>query len=480
MKETCEIILCYSEVDNSNFESGNKGWIDQFVLIFQKFLDRISERKCIIHKLSDDEDAYEDVDIFIPVISPNFLQSETCQEYLRKHLKRISDDPLKNSDSVYALVYLPVFEEELNNVVKEAPKVDFFELESFSDVPVVYESENEEGINQKYWSRVSDLSSMVINHIRNEISMIDSGDRSYFKNETKNIYVANVVNECLEAREALIRDLKRHGYNVYPKGSMPDNKIELSAKIKEELSYCSVSVHMLGGEYGHVSEKFRTSISELEHDLSLERANQGNNKFKRIVWLSTHLTEMSDRQRFFAERVIQQSEDKLLTEIVDLPLAEFKSLVRKFINSDQFQEDINLDYSAGDSEGTYLMYSDYDKQNVVKLKNKLNKLGVRYSVCENEGNAFDTFERHKYLLNNCSSTIIFNSNQNKDWITSKLRDVLKSKGLGRSHSYDFNVIYTPECDINTDLIDKLEFPIILQSDDFERKLEGFLAKTANN
>nr|WP_271711614.1 DUF4062 domain-containing protein [Marinigracilibium pacificum] len=321
---------------------------------------------------------------------------------------------------------------------------------------------------------------MIINHLKNKYTNLNFGDRSLYKNESKNIYVANVVNECLEAREALIRDLNRHGYNVYPKGNLPEGKAELTAKLKEEIAKCSVSVHMLGGEYGHISEKFRTSISELEHDLSLERANAGNNNFRRIVWLSSHLDEMSDRQRFFTERVIQQAEDKLLTEIVDLPLEEFKSLVRKFIDSNKNSREVNFESKSEESEGVYLLFNDAESENLSALISRLKGLGVEFSICEDQGSALDTFERHQYLLNNCSSTIIYNSNKNKEWVNSMVRDILKSKGLGRYQKFDFNVIYAPGCEFDSNLVEKLECPVVLDENNFESRIEGLFAKTANN
>ena len=96
-----------------------------------------------------------------------------------------------------------------------------------------------------------------------------------------------------------------HGYIVLPDQPLPLVGPECEAFVREQLSRCRLSVHMVGENYGVVPEDSTDSIVVMQHELAIERAKAGD--FCRLIWMPPDLTTDDQRQRQFIERLENDS-----------------------------------------------------------------------------------------------------------------------------------------------------------------------------
>src|SRR4029077_6404079 len=93
---------------------------------------------------------------------------------------------------------------------------------------------------------------------------------------------------------------------------------ECTTFVREQLSRCRLSVHMVGENYGVVPDDCTDSIVVLQHELAIERAVAGD--FCRLIWMPPDLTTDDQRQRQFIERLRNDSSIHAGAHITKTPL----------------------------------------------------------------------------------------------------------------------------------------------------------------
>ena len=302
----------------------------------------------------------------------------------------------------------------------------------------------------------------------------------------KTIYLASTGLDLLTQRDIIKRELKRHGYEVLPSRSLPKDKDELEAMVREDLVKCRMSIHMVGEDYGYKPTGSDISVVEIQNNLAdaftaeMSAYNHKHNNekpFSRLVWLSPDLKNVSERQRIFIEDI--KSKAALLdeAEVLQIQLQELKSIIKEElvtggrINFLKYMENVDGS-SGGGSQQVYLITDKADLDGSKKLSKILEKQGLKVLLPAFEGEVADIRTVHQENLRRCDGSIIYYDKANPEWIRTKLSDLLKAPGMGRSKPLKVKAIYMPE-DKPIDQEQMNKTKTLVLNDDGSMKLERF-------
>src|SRR5205085_116924 len=101
------------------------------------------------------------------------------------------------------------------------------------------------------------------------------------------VFLAETTFELREEREAIKRDLIRNGYEVLPDRPLPLVAPDLTAAAREQLGRSSLSIHLVGKNYGVVPEGGVKSLPEMQQTLASERGRSGG--LASIIWVAPEL-----------------------------------------------------------------------------------------------------------------------------------------------------------------------------------------------
>jgi len=101
-----------------------------------------------------------------------------------------------------------------------------------------------------------------------------------------NVYLAWTSSDIKEQREEMAIILQKAGFNVLPSIDCPADDEAFKTKVKEEMSRCACSLHMLSGEFGRRFESDdEMSFPEYQFIESKKKIDSADSEFHSFVWL---------------------------------------------------------------------------------------------------------------------------------------------------------------------------------------------------
>lgn len=460
MKEKKEILLVYSDEDNKPIEGLGQGWVSNFHKFLQNLLSQLQKDESTVTMVNAGSLSADQVGKagMILVIATPALANETVATGLLQQwvVQKQSKEEL---DVAGVSRFLKIRKKnfEVDEVFPEASNhlsYDLFYYDGLSGKTSEYTrffgSDNEQG----FWMKLIDIAYDII-HLMEPKEKVE--EVSVTPRE-KTIYLASTGLDLLTHRDIIKRELKRHGYEVLPSKSLPKDFKELEESIIQDLIKCRMSIHLVGEDYGYKPEGSDLSVVEIQNNLADEHTAQisaynsrhGNDKpFSRLIWLNPDVKSMMERQRIFVEDI--KSKAALLdeAEVLQIQLQELKSIIKEElvkggrINFRRFQQ-VADDAAAGEEKQVYLITDRADFEASKKLEEFLKKEGLRVLLPAFEGDVADIRTVHQENLRRCDGSIIYYGNANSEWIRTKLSDLLKAPGLGRSKPLKVKAVYLPE------------------------------------
>ncbi len=255
------------------------------------------------------------------------------------------------------------------------------------------------------------------------------------------IFLAEVPPELDQWKEEIKRDLMDRGFGVEPSFSLKDDPM-LEETIQKLLESCQYSIHMLGHTYGESYKQTGRSISEWQSVFVTNYIKDNpSGKLNRLYWIPRELEDIEVRQEQFIQYLRQEIENLPRTKIIQSPLELFKTLIIKRISKDDKLEDTGKE--AG-QRSLFLIYDPLNAGNIEKIKNALDRQNPR--VIDQQWP-----EEHKgkkvmhywNILSTCDGVVIYQGKSGKEWLSSKLKDLLKAPGFGRKQALRAVVVANP-------------------------------------
>jgi hypothetical protein len=246
------------------------------------------------------------------------------------------------------------------------------------------------------------------------------------------VFLAETTFDLRERREDLKRDLQQHGYTVLPAIDLPEVAAGVETLVREDLSRCRMSIHLVGRNYSMVPEGGRASLIEMQTELAIEREQEGG--FTRLLWIPPDLAVEDERQRAFIERLRNDPRTQMGADLLESCICDLKTVIHDRLRRgpDSRPASVGPPVSGGEVARIYLIYDQRDAASALASEDLLFHQGFEVVRSLFDGTEAEIREYHEDSLRTCDGALIFYGSGSECWLRRKLRELQKSAGYGRT------------------------------------------------
>jgi hypothetical protein len=451
MKFDKDIIISYAHIDDAPLIEGQKGWISEFHRSLEIRLAQLLGKKPKIWRdpKLQGNDYFSDeilsqlpqIALLISVLSPRYVKSEWCLKEVSKFYEASVGNigiRIKNKSRVFKIIKTPVKREEHPESIRDLLGYEFYRLDPETgrakELSRIFGVDNE----QAYWQKLDDLAH-DISELLDTLSADEDGTVDSKQTERKSIYLAETTFDLRESREIVRRELQQHGYTILPDQQIPLVAADYINTTRDLLKQSILSIHLIGSSYGIIPEGTRKSVIELQNEIAGEVSLSAG--LQRLIWIGPNVKTDDQRQTEFVkllrtDSAAQAGADLLVTSLEEVKLTIHDKLKRKV-------EKKAVDDVIDSVVRIYIVCDRPDLENVT-IKMIADYLFQRR--CEVILPVFDGDEaqvriEHQENLKSCTGVIVCYGSGNELWLRSKLRDLIKVAGYGRTSPLRTKAVY---------------------------------------
>lgn len=448
-----DIFISYAHNDNQALIEGQRGWVDTFHQALERRLQVHLGAKPSIWRdprLQGNEyfadtlvEQIPKVAILISVLSPSYINSDWCRREMQMFSRIASDTGgmrLGNKARIFKV-------EKINVPLDKHPA----ELQGMTGYQFYYMDDHrarelsaESGPHAiDYWQRIDDVAQDIATLLQEMKARGTSPDVQVFQQPSGDtIYLAETSFDLSPQRDNIKRELQERGHIVMPDRPLPLNGPQLEEAVRNYLQTSRLSIHLIGANYGVIPEAADRSVVCMQNDLAAERSK--GNGFARLIWLPEGLETKEDRQRQFIEHLKFDANAQQGADVLQTSIEELKTYIQDKLRPKPKSVATNGNGHKAE-EGPLRVYLICDKQDydaIAPLSDHLFDRGYEVTLPLFEGDEAEVREDHKESLLLCDAVVIFYGNASEGWLRTKLRDLQKIAGYGRTKPMLAQAIYT--------------------------------------
>jgi hypothetical protein len=440
-----DVFISYTHLDNKPLSKDEEGWISRFHYSFNIRLAQLLGRKPEIwrdNKLKGNDEFSDEIiarlnktKVLLTVISPRYLESQWCMKELGLFLEAAEKsnigDRIGNNSRVFKVIKTYVPYDRHPDELRGLNGYEFCELDE-NDRPLEFNPDKGSEYEKKYWKRLNEVAWDIYKLIDEFDNPVESGTGNRVTLPEKTVYLADTTSDLCDERENIRRDLMLQGYTVLPDRPLPyllkDGKF--IDCVHDYLKRCKLSIHLIGNRYGLVPEGEERSIIELQDDLAAEQCK--NDQLTRLIRMPTDVDKKTndDRQKEYITGLQNDASQVPGTDLLKTTLEDFKTIIQdtlKKINKPPVKKK-----SPEVPMRVYLVCDQPDLEPVKLLDDCLYEEGFEVMLPLFQGSETERRELHKDCLCLCDALLIYYNNANEYWMHSKLNDLRKAPGYGRT------------------------------------------------
>jgi hypothetical protein len=456
-----DIFVSYAHVDNKPFDNP-QGWVDSFVRRLSLRLEQLIGKEPAVWRdtrLQGNEyfagsigDGITSTLLLLSVISPRYVNSDWCRGEIKEFCRRTSQaggSGAGNLSRVFKVVKTHVDEAEMPDELQGLLGYHFYDFDE-RERPREFRPDDPPNKDQRYWDRLEDLALDIVKALKTFGTAASRDSRRSEEVEPdadalpleKKVYLAETTADVTPERDRIRRELQQRGYYVLPDRELPRHADEFEQKVAEHLSRCALSVQLVGSTYGLIPEgEEERSIIRIQEELTARRASE-DASFSRLIWMPPGLEPQGNRHRAFVEALhtsLGAGAELLQTSVEDLKMRVIEKLTQR-TEAAARQTTGNSDEGSG-PRAVYLICDNRDVGDVMPIEDYLFNQGfeVINSAVVSEGD--DAAQSHRESLLNCDAALIYYGNANQMWLRSKLWDLQKARGWGRTSPIAAKAVY---------------------------------------
>jgi hypothetical protein len=474
-----DIFISYSQTDNDPVIEGRKGWVDFFEDVLKKRLTvrvRTRDGSSIqifrdpqlrkFGKFSDQlSEKLSSSAVFVCVLSPGYVGSNWCLHELTQFCKLVGvervikvvktafDVPSTDPEAAAALAQIEdvldcrFFKQDaatglvkdLQPEVKDADVSDFLDtvdIVAQNLVRLLVELRGSQGGSPEPPPHASSQT------IRNGNGC---------KTEQPVVYLAETTRDLISTRDEIRTELLQFNCRVLPEQALVQDAADLEDTIRRHLAQVSLSVHLLGENYGIIPELEQRSIPRIQYDLADEL--RGQKKLTQVVWLPDGITSTDPRQQSFIEHAKNTTPEFLRSKIEDLKTQIHKELNPESTNvwGDEDSDAINLSlfFHEQDWEFVSPLYSYLTFQALFKVKLPLKDAS--------------SFQNHKQFLQTSDAVLLYYGNADEEWFVNIWRLIQRQISTGRNKPVLAKAIYAGQPPTSEKRLLECDDPMIIKN-----------------
>ncbi|MEQ9063867.1 MAG: hypothetical protein RIE58_06805 [Vicingaceae bacterium] len=448
------LYVSFDSEDNSGSKGGS-GWIEEFTTVLNIFLTRLNGLSPDIILLDSKTKAPASLDQaegLIVVVSKAYLKNKGFRRDLplltdKSKVFKIDLDPISKRDMPIELLGMNEFHFFGPSKKKDE---DFTRLDGKHN-------------GQFFWLKIVDLSLEILRLL-------------YHKNLSGNqespgtIFLAETSIDQVGNRDEVKRELLRHGYHVIPTSPLSGDLKQLEKEVGDNLQQADLTVQIIGEQYGEVANGTDKSIIEIQNELATryysENLSESEHSLHRLIWMPMQLKPSSDQQKLYLDRMRDDISATAGAEIIQTPLEVLKTVIHtrlQLFNQEKLKRSQIVKEKSG-HKAIYLLFDQKDAGDIDGLIQEVKKKGIEVILPDFSGKQLELLRKHRDNLIKSDGVLVF-ANKNLNWVNSKLNDVIKAPGFGKSLPFAAKAILIKNSSIPKDKITNYGDLIMLNGND---------------
>lgn len=365
-------------------------------------------------------------------VHPNFMEDEDYVNEIKEFCEITSLEKtnfFSGTAKIFKVVLQPLKQPLEPYCLESLLPYDFYERNIYNRKLKNYDFESEEK-KQFVYSKLLDLVYDISVSLKEESSRIFNPDDT-----EKFVYLGLTTFDQQHSRDLIRRELQHYGYKILPAINMPASGDEFKEALLENLKFVDTVIQLMGSNYGEILKGTKYSVIDYQNNIIREYQEKNtDDNFRRYIWIPQNLKITDQRQALYLKR-IRRDDAGSDTEIIESPLETFKTILASRLlhrNNGQGHEIENI-------SKIYLISEEEAVGSVDQLYSTLALSGLKVYTMDYE-EQIGIYARHLRYLRDCDGIIILHQGNNDYWLNSKLRDLIKSQGLGRKGPYKKVVI----------------------------------------
>jgi len=443
-----DFLISYAHIDDQALVDGQSGWVSQLHRLLEIRVGQLMGQTPKIWRdpKLQGNDYFADtiterlprIAALVSVFSPRYVQSEWCNRELKEFCRAAEQSGgvrIHDKARIFKVVKTPVNLEKQPDEVKPMLGYEFFVYDAESGRPRELAPAYGPGSDRAFLVKLDDLAYDITQLLE---LLQDNGTATAPAAETKGtVFLAETTFELREEREAIKRDLIRNGYEVLPDRPLPLIAPEVAAAAREQLARSSVSIHLVGKNYGVVPEGGVKSLPEIQQALASERGSSGG--LAGIIWIAPGLEIDDERQRAFVDRLRNDSSVHSTAELLETPIEDLKTLIYRKLTPPKVEKRVVA--PSEELTRVYLICDRDDVDATGPVTDYLFDHGYEVILPLFDEDEAQTRMEHEENLRSADAVIIFYGAGNEVWLRRKLRELQRSGGLGREKPWLGRAIY---------------------------------------
>jgi hypothetical protein len=426
-----DIFLNYSKLDGSASNGSTESWVS----VFKDYMLKVTTEMLGFEPTFTENAQDKSLSAHsIHLLSDNFLKDSTALDLAEKTDFFVANKPVLLPNSLAGAYIYAFYSKKINNK----------EIQIYEEISGIPKNES-----SGFWLTLIDFCYDLRDALLKSKGLENTALRR------GKVYLAQSNLDVSVERILVKNELQRYGYEVVP-AFVPQTPLE----VKQALSECSLSIHLIGKEYGEPLHGSDMSLVEMEAQACSQYQNTfnqiGEQKFERLVWISLQAQDLKGKQASFVHRVKKESHSENPVEVIECQIEDFRMLLlqKLAIKPSEIEADLHADLST---DLIYIMSDLRDNELSVSLRDFLNEKGYRVLMLPTETQGQIRQSLHRKYLSDCGVALICYNSAKRTWLVSKLQDILKSQGLGRKAQLPKSVVLSLREDKLLDVDELLRF-----------------------
>lgn len=455
MKFEHDFLISYAHIDDEALIAGDKGWVSRLHRLLEI---RVGQLLGETPKIWRDpklqgNDYFADtilerlprIAALVSVLSPRYVQSEWCNRELKEFCRAAEQSGgirIADKARLFKVVKTPVNRERLPEEMQPMLGYEFFVYDDKGRARELAPDYGAGG-DRAFLAKLDDLAYDIAQLLQ---MLHENGGPVAAPEPSKGtVFLAETSYELREEREGIKRDLIRSGYEVLPDCALPLIASDLDVVLREELSRCKLSIHLIGRHYGVIPEGSTQSIVERQQVLATEHSS--GTALKSVIWLPPEVEVDDERQRAFVARLQNDPTVHAAAELLQVPIEDLKSLVHaRLAPPPAPKATVPAAATASRSASqelvrVYVVCDQQDLENIRPLEDHMFARGYEVTLPLFDEDEAAARNEHEENLRSCDAIIFYYGAGGELWLRRKLRELQKSAALGREKPWLGKAIY---------------------------------------
>jgi hypothetical protein len=447
MQFELDVFVSYAHLDNTGFEEDQKGWVAKLHEKLERRLAQLLGKPSRIWrdpKLKGN-DVFEETiiervkaaAILVSVVSPRYVRSPWTTRELKEFCQAAEQQggvTIRDKCRIFKVLKTPVPLDEQTPQLRAVLGYEFFGMDPATGNFREFDEEFGPEYRQKFLMKLDD----VAQEMKELLEIVEGREtvEAPADSDGDAIFLAVTTHDVQDERDAVRRELQQRGYTVLPARELSLVGAEVEAAVRGDLARCAMSIHLIGNRYSLIPENSTTSLVEIQHELAIERGEQGG--FTRLVWIPPNVQVTDPRQLEVIERLRMDPRMGPGADLLETPLDELRTVIhdtlepRRALKTTPAAPSGAPETTKVDVPSVYLVYEQTDTAVVTPWADFLFDQGLDvvhpvFGDTESQVRAC-----HEESLRTADGVVIFAAAAQPLWLRQKFSELQKIPGYGRT------------------------------------------------